>query len=220
MLLADCALWASQDHRSGALVTSKRAAGLVIATAALADLIHAGALEVTTHQVRVLITAAAGPSRAGRGGAHAMPDSDDHRIEDEILWQISQEPQLSPAVVIDGLAHDIRGRVTRRLITTGAARARQRRFLWRTRQVAVAVDPVRGVTIPPLACLYSGSPLSDEDRFLTHLLAASTLGPIVFGHLPADTLTRALGPVDTLPTVYQPLLQVAVALLHTVALAR
>ena len=84
----------------------------------------------------------------------------------------------------------------------------------------MAPDRVRGITIPPLAAIYSGARLSGEDRFLAHLLAASTLGPFVFDHLPHDTLTAAIGRRDTLPAPYRPLLDVATALLNTVALAR
>ncbi|WP_250002124.1 hypothetical protein [Actinoplanes sp. M2I2] len=256
MLLADCALWATQDHRHGALLTSEHAAGLVIAAAALADLITADALAVTATRAAVLsppcgeqvpvpvgFTGGRAPAvtipgdlrpwfTAARWPGSLRPAVDDagtwqqwpgvDPLGAQILHQILQDPELGPGEVIEGLAAGIRHRVTDRLIRTGAARAHTVRGLWWRRSVTVAVAPHRQqwIVLPPLANIYNRRPLTHGQRFWAHLITASSLGPLVLGHLPPATVTHAIGDPADLHPAYQPLLNTAVTLLHHMALAR
>ncbi|MCY1144054.1 GPP34 family phosphoprotein [Actinoplanes sp. Pm04-4] len=213
--LADDAVWASQDPWTGRLLTSPRAAGIVVAAAALGDLTHARALQPSAGHITVTRRA---PARFGNVATTPQPPVD--ALGTRILHQIRHEPDLSTHEVIDGLAVDIRRRVTARMIRAGTARPRRRRLLWARQITAIAADPDRTITIAPVAALYSGRPPEARDRFLLHLINASSLGTIALGHLRQTTITRAIGPAAGVGPAYQPLLEAATDLLHDLALAR
>jgi hypothetical protein len=235
-VLADWALWTTQDEYTGSLRTSRRAAGVIVAAAMLAELVTCDAIRVTSDRVVVLgpvpvpvrpaaawRTAVGGPGwPAGARELRRPPLVD--ALAAEVLAQIVRDPALTPAEVIGGLAGDIRERVARRLIVAGAADRRRRwRSLRRRELVAVArehdVRPASSST-GPIVKILRAEALTSEELFVMHLLADSSLGQVALGHIRQDTVRDALGPVHAIEARYRPLLATAITLLRDLALAR
>ncbi|MCM4082221.1 GPP34 family phosphoprotein [Paractinoplanes hotanensis] len=229
-MLAYWALNATQDP-SGALLTSRRAAGLIVAAAVLIDLASRDTIHVTAAVITVTVpddphdvTAhadschpAAAAARTGTAPPAAGARLD--RLSADVLEQIRQDPGLSTAEVVEALADDIRERLARHLIRAGTAKPGPRPWWRRQPLSAVLGDPPAGGK-SPVVKIVCQQRLTTDERALLHVIAGSSLRPMVLGHIRDTSVHRALGPIESLDPRHQPLVNGAVTVLRDMALAR
>jgi hypothetical protein len=134
----------------------------------------------------------------------------------EILRSIAQTPGLTTGEVIEALADEIRLRLTRHLVKSGAARAKVYHVKNRPPRM-FAVPPTGVAAQSPLIKLLRREHLAVDERFLLHLLANSSLARDLSGHVSESSANEALGPLDEVGDRYRTLLIVAITLLRDTA---
>lgn len=204
-MLADDAYWFTQHDVTGVLRTSERAASVMVAAAMLGELVAQQAIGLRAGEVVALLPA---------------PELD--VLGTEVVRQITSERQrYTAADWIEFLAHDIRDRVARRLISSGEAQ--QRRVGVRRRTIAVAKF---GDTRPAwvhaglVSAAQRGELFAYEQRFLLGLAWHSSMTEHPLAELDEARLDYLRREVERIEQPFGELLTVAVATIRSNAVAR
>ena len=175
--LSDYAYWLVHHDWTGEPFTSERVAGVMVATAILADLMDAGAAGVVDGDIVVLQPALKPPDPVGK----------------EVVGQIAKEEKRYPVEKwLEFLGMEACQRVAERMVADGLARVEK--VGWRRQSAFVAAERDLGAAWVRAGLARSVSEhlhLSDEQAFLLRLAQYSSLNQQIFNEVHPKSLEDA-----------------------------
>jgi hypothetical protein len=204
-MLANDAYWLTHHDYTGERRTSKHAAGVMVATAMLGELIEAAAVGIDRGHVVALTPAPLLLDQLGRA----------------VVRQITEENRRHQAAQwVEYLGRGMCERVGQRMITAGVAQTR-RVALRRSMVIANAGDHGPAWVYAALVrAVQDGLVLDEEQRFLLRLALHSSVGEQLLSGLDAGHIEVALAQTARVWPPWLELLDSAAATIRTAAVAR
>jgi len=203
-VLANNAYWLTHHDYTGERRTSKRAAGVMVATAMLGELIEAGAVGIDRGHVVALAPA---------------PPLD--LLGVDVVRQITAERQRHPTGKwLEYLGHGMCERVGRRMVAAGVARSRRVGF---RRPAVIANDgdhEPAWVHAGLVRAVQDGRALDERQRFLLRLAQYSSVGHQILSGFDTGQLDVALAQTARVWPPWLDLLDTAVEAIRSAAVTR
>ncbi|HEX8343837.1 MAG TPA: GPP34 family phosphoprotein [Actinoplanes sp.] len=176
-MFANNAYWLTHNDWTGEPFTSERVAGVMVATAVLADLLEAGAVGIIGGEVVATLPPPKPLDPVGGG----------------VVGQVAAEYKRYPVGKwLEFLGLDVCRRVAERMVAEGLARVEK--VGWRRQSAVVAAERDLGaawVRAGLATAIVEGMRLTDEQYFLLRLAQYSSLSQQVFTEVPPAAVENA-----------------------------